>query len=281
VSLARIDNLMIREWVADLGRRADDGGAGLAPGSIAKVFQVLDAALQAAVDAKMIPSNPADRVPLPADERDEKRFLLPEEVLHLGDAMPDRYRVLVLLAASTGLRIGELAGLRKNRLDLLRGRLEVMEIVTEVQGHVRLGPPKTKAGRRMVPIPRSVVDELVAHLAAFGGEGPDGLAFPGRDGGVLRPAAWLRRVWHPAVVRAGVAPLTPHELRHTAVAWWISAGVDPKRIAAWAGHRSVKTILDTYGHLLPSDDDALTARVDALLTNAYRRSEGKVLAMRR
>ncbi|MGH8899304.1 MAG: site-specific integrase [Egibacteraceae bacterium] len=107
--LSAIDHLSVREWVADLTRPKTEGGAGLAPGSVEKVFNVLDKALQAAVDTRMLAANPADRVPLPTNERDEQRFLTPTEVVRLAEAMPERYRSLVSLAACTGLRIGELA----------------------------------------------------------------------------------------------------------------------------------------------------------------------------
>jgi integrase len=254
--------------VAYLGRGRFDNGAGLAPGSVAKVFQVLDKALQAAVDARLLGTNPADNVPLPRDDKPEARFLMPDEIARLADAMPERYRALVSVAAYSGLRIGELAGLKRHRINLMRRSIEVAEVVTEPKGHLTFGPPKTKAGRRVVPIPAAVAVELTEHLGKHAGPGKDGLVFPGRDGGALRATAWRQRMWHPATEAAGLAPLVPHELRHTAVALWISAGADPKRIATWAGHTSVRTILDTYGHLFPTDDDAITAKLDALMAGA-------------
>jgi integrase len=81
------------------------------------------------------------------------------------DHSPPSYRALVLVGADGGLRIGELAGLRRSRVDLLRGTVEVAEIVTEVGGRLRVGPPKTRASRRTVGLPRAVVEELAAHLA--------------------------------------------------------------------------------------------------------------------
>jgi integrase len=70
----------------------------------------------------------------------------------------------VLVAAYGGLRIGEIAGLRRRRVDLLRGSVDVAEIVVEVRGELDMGPPKTRAGRRIVTLPRSVVEELAEHL---------------------------------------------------------------------------------------------------------------------
>ena len=95
-----------------------------------------------------------------------------------------RYRVLVLVAAYGGLRVGELGGLRRGRVDLLRGMVEVAEIVAEVGGVLRFGPPKTRAGRRSVGLPRAVADELAAHLAGPGDL--DAFVFTAPQGGPLR-----------------------------------------------------------------------------------------------
>ena len=103
---------------------------------------------------------------LPKVEREEMRFLTPAEVAHLADAIRLPYRALVLVGAYGGLRIGELAGLRRSRVDLLRGTVTVAHIVVEVQGVLRhIGPPKTRASRRTVGLPRFVVEELARHLA--------------------------------------------------------------------------------------------------------------------
>jgi integrase len=92
----------------------------------------------------------------------------------------------------------------------------VAEIVVEVRGELYMGPPKTRAGRRIVTLPRSVIEELAQHL------GPVGEADPwvctADKGGVLRPSNFRVKVWLPAVRAAGLAPLRPHDLRHTAVA---------------------------------------------------------------
>jgi integrase len=113
-----------------------------------------------------VAQSPCRRVPLPKVEREEMRFLTSAEVATLADAIDRRYRALVLVAAYGGLRIGELAGLRRSRVDLLRGTVTVAEIVVEVRGVLHVGPPKTRASRRMVGLPRFVAEELAAHLAS-------------------------------------------------------------------------------------------------------------------
>jgi integrase len=160
VPLAAISQRDVRAWVAELSAR------GLAPATVQKAYQLLGKVLGAAVDAGMLAESPCRRVPLPKVEREEMRFLTSAEVATLADAIDRRYRALVLVAAYGGLRIGELAGLRRSRVDLLRGTVTVAEIVVEVRGVLHVGPPKTRASRRMVGLPRFVAEELAAHLAS-------------------------------------------------------------------------------------------------------------------
>jgi site-specific recombinase XerC len=89
---------------------------------------------RAAVDAGMLAQSPCRRVPLPRVEREQMRFLPPAQVAALADAIAPRYRALVLVGAYGGLRIGELAGLRRSRVDLLRGTVQVAEMVVEARG---------------------------------------------------------------------------------------------------------------------------------------------------
>jgi integrase len=140
----------------------------------------------------------------------------------------------------------------------------VLEVATEVDGHLVVGPPKTRAARRTIGIPRAVVAELERHIAAYVITEPDALVFTGDRGGQLRPTSFRRRIWRPATRAAGLHGLRPHDLRHTAVALWIAAGASPKEVAARAGHTSVKTVLDVYGHLYAEADVRLRDRLDAM-----------------
>ena len=125
------------------------------------------------------------------------------------------------------------------------------------------GAPKTKAGRRTVPIAATIATELEHHLATYTPPGGDAPVFAGAGGGTLRAAAWRRRFWSPALQAADLAPLRVHDMRHTAVALWIAAGANPKQIAAWAGHTSVAVVLDRYGHLFEGHESAVLSRLDA------------------
>jgi integrase len=107
-----------------------------------------------------------------------------------------------------------------------------------------------------------VADEVAVHLERFVPPEPDSLLFAGPDGGALRARAWRARHWAPAVAEAGLAPLRPHDLRHTAVALWIAQGASPKQIATWAGLTSVSVVLDRYGHLFPGHEEAVMRRLE-------------------
>jgi Phage integrase, N-terminal SAM-like domain len=147
--LVAITRYEVRAWVTHATRQ------GLAASTVRRAYQLLGKVLGAAVDAGMIAQNPCRRVPLPRIERREMRFLTPAEVARLADSIRPNYRALVLLGAYGGLRIGEMAGLRRGRVDLDHGMVEVAEIVTEVSGYLHVGPPKTRAGYRRVGLPGS------------------------------------------------------------------------------------------------------------------------------
>lgn len=269
--LSAISQPEVVAWVGELT------GKGLAPATVAKAVQLLGAMMDAAADAGKIRRSPVHRVPLPEVHRHEMRFLDHGEVARLAAAIIPRYRVLVLVLAYGGLRIGEAAAHRPEQRVDTRREIDVQQTVAWVKGHPLLGPPKSRAGRRRVALPEPVWDELVAHIDTYSTE----WTFPSPEGGILQPTNWRRRVWDPAVKEAGLAPLRPHDLRHTAVAMWIEAGADIKRVATRAGHTSVAFSLDRYGHLYPDADTALADRLGQAMSEAAEaaRSADNVVAI--
>jgi integrase len=260
----------VKAWVASLE------AAGLAPSTIRKCYQLLARVFDEATETGLIGASPCHRIPLPTDERPEPALLTPQDVERLADVIDDRYRALVLTAAYTGLRWGELAGLRVPRVDFLRRRIDVAEILVEVDGAMTFGPPKTKTSRAFVSFPAFLADELGAHVAAY----PDPerrrrLLFVSDEGTPLRRSNFRRRVWIPAAVEAGVGAMvkdpatrreryegaTFHDLRHACASWLIHAGANPLEVAAKLRHARVTTTLATYGHLFPGTDE----RLDGLL----------------
>ncbi len=136
--------------------------------------------------------------------------------------------------------------------------------MTKVRGVQHVGPPKTRASRCQVRLPRSVLDALRPHLTRSAD--PDGFVFTVPQGGPVRVAGFRARFWRLATRMAGLNRLRIHDLRHTAVALWIAAGSNPKEVAAQAGHSSVSFTLDRYGHLYPESDAVLRDRLYEMFT---------------
>ena len=109
----------------------------------------------------------------------------------------------------------------------------------------------------------------------------DAHVFTSDKGGTLRTSNFRAKVWLPAVRAAGLAPLRPHDLRHTAVALWIAAGANPKEVSVRAGHTSVSFTLDRYGHLFEGHDLELRDRLDTMLAEGLKEAAtGSVVPLR-
>ena len=180
-ALNRVGNSDVRTWVASMV------AFGYSPATVRKSFHALSQMMRAAVSDRRIIFMPCQDVPLPAERQEEQRFLNTEEVEHLAASIDPRFRALILLATYGGLRFGELAGLRRSRVDLLRGRVIVAETLVEVDGALTFGTSKTKQSRRRVPLPRQIVTELEDHLAEHVLPGPDALVFTGPKGAPPSP----------------------------------------------------------------------------------------------
>src|SRR5215217_536467 len=211
----------------------------------------------------------------------ERLMTLPELAEMLGvpietlyGAMPDQYKAMVLVAAYAGLRWGEAAGLTRASIDVLRSRITVASTAVEVRGHVTLGQePKTSRSKRTVPVARSVIRRLEEHLATFVGAEPDALVFTAPRGGPLARSLFSRRVWQPAVIRAGIPSITFHGLRHSFVAILVAAGCNAREVSEWAGHNSVAFTLTRYGGLFEDGSEAAVDRLDALLGGGSKDSD--------
>lgn len=133
-----------------------------------------------------------------------------------------------------------------------------------MSGVLHFGPPKTHQ-RRAVTIPHFLRDRLADHLRSITSD--DDLVFQAPRGGPIRYPNFLRRVWKPALVEAGLPEMGVHALRHTCAALLISQGAHPKAIQSHLGHRSITTTLDRYGHLFEDEHDKLADRLDAVYTD--------------
>lgn len=141
VALARVTNSMVRTFIADMLGRGDHS-----PATVRKVGQIMAKVMRGAVEAGLIARSPCDGVRLPAEERREMRFLTADQVAALATEVGTEWEALTYTAAYAGLRWGELAGLRPQRVDLERRTIVVVEQLNELSGRLSWGPPKTAAG---------------------------------------------------------------------------------------------------------------------------------------
>jgi integrase len=246
----------------DVERIADDLlSEGRDPSTIRNALMPLRVIFRRAVEDGDVAVNPCTHVRLPAVRGRGERIASPEEAERLLAALPERDRPIWATALYAGLRRGELMALRWADVDLANGVIRVERAYDE-KAHVEI-EPKSRAGRRTVPIVGALRDILVAHKAEQ--DRADGLAFGG-DTPFQPSNLWRRaqRAWR----RAGLEPIGLHEARHTFASVLIAAGVNAKAITTSMGHASIQTTYDLYGKLMPGSEAEATALVDAFLARA-------------
>lgn len=271
--LAKITRAAVDAWLAELaGDRLGAHGRRLSPGSVEKIYQVFRKTMAAAYDEERIPRLPCPKhPPIPRGKQKPVRFLTEGEVAHLASIIDPSFEAMILVAAYGGFRIGELCALRLDDVDWTRGFIRVDEGLTDVSGYLKFEAPKTDRAARSVPIADPALDRLRVHIeATIGWSNSAALLFTGRDGGVLRPTNWRRRFFNPAIEQAGLSPLTPHDLRHTAASFFIAEGANQWMLAEILGHRDTRMIDRVYGHLFDKDRQELRARMSRRAREADR-----------
>ncbi len=254
--LARITPELLRQLIADLT------ASGYAPGTVAETLRWVRLTLNQAVRDRRIVTSPATGVELPTPRRSDMRLLDPSQVQLLSDALPDRNQSLPVVAAYTGLRWGELAGLAVANIDILRRRLTVRTALIEAAGQPpRLGSPKTAASERTITLPRIVIDILAVHLQQH--PPVEGMVWTTQQGGFLLRGSF-GRIWRKAVAASAGQPCRVHDLRHTHASWLIAAGEHPNPIQTRLGHSSIQVTMDRYGHLMEGLDSRTADRLDQL-----------------
>jgi len=263
VALRRLSPLHLHALL----RRLEERGASARARQMTVTY--LRTALRDAMRMSLIPSNPADAVDRPRAPRPEVRHLDAEQVRKLLEAAAgDPMEALYSTAVGTGLRLGELLGLRWGDLDLEGGALQVRRALVEQSrtGKRTLAEPKTKQARRKVDLPAFVVDALRVHRERLGAAPhPERLVFTSPEGEPVRRSNLHRRSWKPLLKRAGLPDLPFHSTRHTAATLALEAGVNPKVVQERLGHSRIALTLDTYSHAVPTLGRDAADRLDALI----------------
>lgn len=261
--MEKITAMEAQEWVNALektkrarhnGRPVEDGEDAplLAPDTIRQAVNVMSGLYVAGMkgSAPVVTHNPFHGLDLPTIppaphdflDHDEAEAIL-QAVRELRPGQP--WDLLIEMGTWMGLRPGELYGLGGHRINWLRREVHVTQVATR-EG--LRDYPKSRKSFRTVPMPRpGMVDDLGK---LFEGRPRDALAFTRPEGGMVEDSWFRHRVWVPALERAGVRPLPPRVMRHTAASWLVIAGVPLYDVQALLGHESITTT-QRYAHLQP------------------------------
>ncbi len=251
----------------DVQRIADDLLAeGRDPSTIRNALMPLRVIFRRAVEDGDCAVNPCTHLRLPAVRGRRERIASPDEAQRLLAALPERDRPIWATALYAGLRRGELMALRWEDVDLAASVMRV-ERAYDDKSRVEI-EPKSRAGRRTVPIVGALRDVLAEHKA---GQRRDwGIVFSSDGETPFQPSSVWRRA-RTAWKRKGFQPIGLHEARHTFASVLIAAGVNAKAITAYMGHASIQTTYDLYGKLMPGSESEAAALVDAYLMRANTR----------
>ena len=234
---------------------------GLKSGTVRPVHTILDAALQDAVRWKRLTINVCETVKLPRHTQREVQPLDQEQARRLLDAARgSRLDCILIVALTTGMRLGEILALRWSDIDLEVRVLQVRHTVDYIKGHGWVETePKTEHGRRSLLLPQVTVDALKAHrtsqlevrLKAGTRWKEQGLVFPNRDGGYFRRPR-LYAIFKQLLQEAHLPDMHFHDLRHSAATILLSMGVPAKVVQEILGHGNISTTMNIYGHVFPS-----------------------------
>lgn len=215
---------------------------------------VLRRALAQAVKWGLIQANPCSGAERPTVAKKELVTLTPEQTRQLlRVAEAHRLSALFVLAVATGMRQGELFGLRWSDVDLEGMAVTVCHTLEEIDGAHRLKEPKSKAGRRRIDLPAFAVAALVEHRKKMMAEGHAAApVFCDHKGGWLRKSNFVRQIFKPMLKKAGLPDIRFHDLRHGHATWLLSLGEHPKVVQERLGHAQIALTLDVYSHVLPT-----------------------------
>lgn len=256
-TLTAVTPANVRRWHTALTKSAS-------PDTAAKAYRLLRAVMNTAVADELIIRNPCRLEGAGVERAEERPIATVAEVEDLADAVDRRFRLLVMLAAWTSLRFGELAALTRADVDLMRRSIAVTKNRQRLDdGSSVVIPPKSAAGRRTVAIPPPLVPAIEHHLDTYAQEGRDGLLFVGAKGAPLDRSRW-NVLWRKARASIGRDDLRFHDLRHTGNVLAAAAGASTKELMVRMGHSSMAAAI-RYQHATDDRDQAIAAALGDLM----------------
>lgn len=250
-----------------------DGKGGLTAQTVLHHHRILSQALERAVKWQLLGSNPAKAAEPPRVSKTEVRALDTDTLgTLLKAAKLTILYVPVLLAVTTGLRRGELLGLKWADVDLEAKTLRVQRSVGRVRGSIHVTPPKTEKSRRTVALPESTVAELQRHSLSqkknklrLGSVYVDeDWVFARQNGAIWSPDAFTGS-FRKLVRDSKLGAIRFHDLRHTHATQLLKNGIFIKVVSERLGHSSIQITLDTYAHVLPGMQDEAAASINATM----------------
>jgi len=253
----------------------------LAAGSSARtvryIHTTLHKALKQAVMDGLIPRNATEAVKPPQPTREEMHPLTPEQAklfLQVAHEAGDRLEALYVLAIHTGLRQGELLGLKWDDVNFDDGSLQVRRTLTITKNGFVFASPKTTGSRRSVKLTQRAIEALRSHLERQLAEidkvgslwSENGLMFASETGEPLDRRTVTNMKFKPLLKRAGLPPVRFHDLRHTCATLLLTRNVNPKIVSEMLGHSTIAITLDTYSHVLPNMRDQAAAAMEEALS---------------
>lgn len=272
LSIGEVGPSRVRAWRTAL---ADDGRSAT---TLAKAYRLLRAIMNTALDDELIRRNPCRIAGAGQEATSERPVATVAQVFALADAVPHRFRALILCAAFTALRWGELVAMRRSNLDMSTMDLRVPRRTAELNdGTLEDGPPKSAAGFRTVSVPKIIERDLRRHLRQHAKGGPDTLIFTGAKGAQLRRSNFRRAIggWAEAVENAGLpAEFHFHDLRHTGNNLAAAAGASTRELMHRMGHGSMRAAL-IYQHATRDRDREIAAAMSKRAQAEVRRNRSK------
>lgn len=248
--------------------------AGLSPTTVRHLHAMLHRALKQGVRWNVLQRNVADFVDAPRVEHHEIATLSARQASELLTAAHgDRLEALYVMAVTTGMREGELLGVRWKDVDLDRASVQVRGTMQATKDGLRFAETKTRSSRRPVMLPARTVEALRRHRAAqaeerlrMGAAWEDNdLVFANQAGRPIAAGNLLKRSFEPLLAKAGLPRIRFHDLRHTAATLLMEQGVHAKVVQEMLGHTRISTTLDLYSHVTPTMQRQAADAFDAIL----------------
>ncbi|MEV0734219.1 tyrosine-type recombinase/integrase [Polymorphospora sp. NPDC050346] len=270
LTLAAIKPATIRAW----RRKLLDGGTP-EPQAV-KAYTLLRAILNTAVkEDELIRQNPCRIRGYDQYHTPERPVATIAQVHALADAVPARYSALIVVAALSGLRWGELVALRRSDINLSSATVRVPRKLAALRKRLEFGPPKSAAGVRVVAVPSAAVEALRTHLDAYVEEGAGAIVFTGAKGGLLRSSGFSAATrWTKTVASVGLPGFHFHDLRHTGNNLAAAAGASTRELMHRMGHASMRAAL-IYQHATSERDREIASAMDRRIAKQTGRKRRK------